>query len=185
GRWGKWSAGSSIAAIPSRFPSESTAVKRVLLVTYCWPPDPSVGSLRPAKLARSLSHHGWGPIVVTVRGRHRTLEPDDGTNAAMVVPTPSLANPVAWYQAVKAWLYALVGKRRESAESRLSWTPEKAPPASRESTPARIKRTLLSLLHTPDAYLGWLPFAILASVRAAWTHRVHGLVSTGPPFTAH
>lgn len=158
-------------------------LKRVLLVTYCWPPDPSVGSLRPAKLARSLSHQDWQPIVITAGARYRGDHPaDEGT---IVVRTRAFASPAAWYRAIKAGLYALLGRSREFTESRLAWAPEKAPPAARESFPARIKRTLLSLLHTPDDCLGWLPFAILASLRAAWSRRVDGLVSTGPPFTAH
>ncbi len=161
-------------------------MKRLLLVTYCWPPDPSVGSLRPAKLARSLSQQDWQPIVITAgaryRARHSGADEDSG---AIVVRTRALVNPAAWYRAIKAGLYALLGRSRELTESRLSWAPEKASAAARESILARLRRTLLSLLHTPDDCLGWLPFAILASLRAAWGHRFDGLVSTGPPFTAH
>ncbi len=163
-------------------------LKRVLLVTYCWPPDPSVGSLRPAKLASYLSHLGWQPLVVTVRGGHRAPDQtraDDVRSGSIVLRTRTLASPAAWYRKVKAWLYALAGRRKAFTESLLSWAPEKATPAARESIPTRLKRTLVSLLHTPDEYLGWLPFATFASVRAAWTHRVDWVVSTAPPFTAH
>lgn len=40
-------------------------MKRVLLVAYVFPPEPSPGSLRPAYLARYLPQHGWEAVTLT------------------------------------------------------------------------------------------------------------------------
>ncbi|MHB8458855.1 MAG: glycosyltransferase [Candidatus Limnocylindrales bacterium] len=37
----------------------------------------------------------------------------------------------------------------------------------------------------PDNQLGWLPFAVMAGMRACWTWAPEAIYSTGPPVTAH
>lgn len=53
---------------------------RLLLITYHFPPRPSVGSLRPGALAKYLGSWGWETIVLTPelppgpRARVRVIE---------------------------------------------------------------------------------------------------------------
>ena len=42
-------------------------IKRVLYITYYWPPAGGPGSIRAVKFARYLPRYGWGPEVVTVK----------------------------------------------------------------------------------------------------------------------
>lgn len=42
-------------------------MRRVLLITYHFPPRPASGSLRPMGLAKHLPRYGWEPIVLTPR----------------------------------------------------------------------------------------------------------------------
>ncbi len=54
-------------------------MRKVLIVTYWYPPKRTIGALRPAKWAKYLPEFGWEPIVVTVEPhsdlytRHGTL----------------------------------------------------------------------------------------------------------------
>lgn len=54
-------------------------MRKVLIVTYWYPPKRTIGALRPAKWAKYLPEFGWEPIVVTVKPhsdlytRHGTL----------------------------------------------------------------------------------------------------------------
>jgi len=41
-------------------------MKRVLIVSYFFPPQPYIGSLRLGKLAKYLPEYGWEPVVLTV-----------------------------------------------------------------------------------------------------------------------
>ena len=43
-------------------------MKRVLMITYYWPPAGGPGAQRVVKFARYLPEFGWEPIVVTVDG---------------------------------------------------------------------------------------------------------------------
>jgi hypothetical protein len=49
----------------------------ILLVTYHWPPDATVGAVRPVKLAKYLGQHGWRTVVLTV-GSHYYEDIDPG-----------------------------------------------------------------------------------------------------------
>lgn len=46
-------------------------MKRLLLISYSFPPQPSAGALRPGYLARYLPEFGWEPTVLT----HSPLQP--------------------------------------------------------------------------------------------------------------
>src|SRR5437764_12738519 len=39
--------------------------RRLLLISYHFPPDPAVGGLRWQQLSRYLAKHGWGIDVIT------------------------------------------------------------------------------------------------------------------------
>src|SRR6185436_12480322 len=58
-------------------------------------------------------------------------------------------------------------------------------PSTGESYRRRMRRIVLSLIHTPDEYLGWLPFAVSAAVSKIRKWKAEWIISTGPPFTAH
>jgi glycosyltransferase involved in cell wall biosynthesis len=49
-------------------------MKRVLIITYHFPPRPGIAPIRPAGLAKYLPEYGWEPIILTARfpGRPQT-----------------------------------------------------------------------------------------------------------------
>ena len=40
-------------------------MKKVLIITYHFPPKPGIAPIRPAGLAKYLPENGWEPIVLT------------------------------------------------------------------------------------------------------------------------
>ena len=42
-------------------------MKRVLIVTYYFPPRPAVGSLRPLGLTKYLPEFGWEAVILTAK----------------------------------------------------------------------------------------------------------------------
>ncbi|HKU66465.1 MAG TPA: glycosyltransferase [Candidatus Baltobacteraceae bacterium] len=58
-------------------------MKRLLLISYVFPPEPSPGALRPGYLARYLQQYGWDVTVLTHSMQTPPFE-------ARVVPVPSL-----------------------------------------------------------------------------------------------
>jgi hypothetical protein len=42
-------------------------LKKVLIITYYWPPTGGAGVQRVLKLAKYLPQYGWQPIILTVK----------------------------------------------------------------------------------------------------------------------
>jgi len=51
-------------------------MKRVLLITYYWPPSGGITVLRMLKFAKYLRVTGWEPVIFTAEGAHYpTIDP--------------------------------------------------------------------------------------------------------------
>lgn len=166
-------------------------MKHVLIITYHWPPDSSVGVVRVTKLAKYLSRLGWKPIIVTVREQYyekkftNMRSSDIGPSELLVVRTRRLRNPRDLHLFVKGAIWKLLGCERQFKESVLRGTGGNEAEVKPQSLAKRAKRFVLSLLWTPDEVLGWLPFAVAQAVRAIRTYQAPCVISTGPPFTSH
>ncbi len=45
-------------------------MKKVLIIAYHFPPDSTIGAVRPAKFAKYLLELGWEPIIYTIEERY-------------------------------------------------------------------------------------------------------------------
>lgn len=131
--------------------------RRILLVSYLYPPDPSVGSHRWAAMAPHLRELGLDVTVVTT-GLFGTL-PDDHPN---VIRTADLRI------------------------SRLLRVALRRPPVGdRAAMSAPVPRMLSSGL-VPDAgVVSWLPFALAATRRLLRAGRFDCVVTNNPPDSTH
>src|SRR2546427_8470134 len=140
-------------------------MRRVLVVTYDFPPPMMAGAQACAQIARHLPRYGWEPIVLTVdggHGDHLDAGPLD-TFPGCVVRTRVAPHPLAVYRNVKS-------KLRPNAAQ----TPSRERPRQRSRT---LHRWALSLLAMPDIYTGWLLPASLAGLREIRHRRVTHLLS--------
>jgi len=162
--------------------------KSVLLLAYSWPPDVSVGSVRPVYLSRQFVRLGWQPIVVTVREQYyERLNTSGvmGTDSALVIRTHCLPHPryaYLWVKKFLAWF-----RHADITDIPESVSDSSTDDGQAGSKPALgfLKRTILSLLYTPDEFQGWFPFALAASLIAVVRRRPQCVISTAPPFTPH
>jgi hypothetical protein len=165
-------------------------MKQVLLLSYHWPPNNYVGTVRPSKLAKFLPRYGWLPVVLTVEQKYYdSTSPQMPADVSSVptIRTGCLPNPRAAYVWVKGRVARMTGREALYDQTRLfdsdmNWRHE-SPPA--ESALRRIKRSIVSLLHTPDDHQGWLPFAVVQSLRVLRQRGITCVITTGPPFTTH
>lgn len=148
--------------------------RRVLLITYDFPPSIQMGAQACAQIARHLPLYGWEPVVLTVREHH--IEHRD-VSAASVLPrhvirTGVIPHPFTVYRGLKALLARTNGEAQRGV--------------NRSSARAEgLKRWLLSLLWIPDAYTGWIPPAVIAGLAAVRKHRVDHICSSSPSSTNH
>lgn len=148
--------------------------RRVLLLSYYFPPAGGPGVQRALKFVKYLPEFGWAPVVLTVReGAFPAQDPtlaDDVPSVASVHRTPSL-DP--------HWFYAcLTGRAADdvdvgSVEGREAGWLEMA------------ARWIRANLFLPDARVGWVPFAVWRGCRLIANGEVDGILTTGPPHSTH
>jgi len=165
-------------------------VKAVVIVSYHWPPHFYVGSVRPLKLAKYLPQYGWIPTVVTVKERYYdsvSTEKTDDLGDVAVVKSGCIPSPRDGYLSIKGQIFKWLGREKEFEEWRFIDRESRSEQRtlSVERPMARLKRYVASFLYTPDQYQGWIPFAAMEVFRLMRRRKVEGLVSIGPPFSAH
>ncbi|MBI1852940.1 MAG: glycosyltransferase [Planctomycetes bacterium] len=147
--------------------------KRLLVVTYHFPPSNVTGTFRLLGFVRHLERLGWRSTVVTVRDPEG--DPKDPELIARI-PATTIVVRTASPDVLKR-LAALVPRTR--AKGVRSGATESSPPA--RSAVDYLSR----LLVTPDSKIGWIPFAARAGIRAGRDVRPHAILSSGPPWSAH
>lgn len=131
-------------------------MKRVLLVSYVFPPEPSPGALRPGYLAQYLPQFGWEATILTQ---------SSGTPpfAARVFTTGKLVTPF------EERLRASVTARSGNPQSRLR----------------RSLRAIKELLLFPDTTAPWIPAARKLGAKLLARERFDAIFSTALPASVH
>ena len=74
--------------------------RRVLVISYDFPPSTAMGAQACAQLARYLPRYGWDPIILTVRDRH--IEDRDASTAPVsdepIIRTSVVPHPFTVYR---------------------------------------------------------------------------------------
>lgn len=154
---------------------EASALLKILLIAFNFPPDAEVGAKRVTGFCRYLPEFGIQPVVLTVEERfYRVRDETIPVPQGIPVVRTSLASPLHWYRRLGVRL------RRNP---KVSVGQEEAPPAVTKSR--FLRHQLLMLLDTPDQYLGWYFPAIRAAEELIRTQPITAVLSTGPPWTPH
>ncbi len=151
-------------------------MKKLLIVSYHFPPDSAIGAVRPAKFAKYLPEFGWEPIIYTVNEKH--YESCDASKFE------DLLKGITIYRAdpIPGPLQIYSGIRSRSTPA----TPPVGKTAKYEmSRPGFSKRLISSLLRLPDEHQGWI-FTIAAhGRRIVKEHGIGVFMTSGPPMSAH
>lgn len=151
-------------------------MKKVLIITYYWPPAGGPGVQRILKFVRYLPEFGWQPIILTPKqGEYPAVDhslvqeiPAD----CMVVKTGSL-EPGGMYRRITGM------KRGEAIPIAVLAETEKL------SRRKKISRWVRANLFIPDAKIGWMPFALAAAKNIFKDQAIDLILSSSPPPTAH
>lgn len=150
-----------------------TAPRKVLIVTYYWPPASGPGVQRVLKIAKYLPEFGWQPIILTpARGEFPALDEtllQEVPPATLVVKTASLEPNVLYKKFVGI-------EAREHiplavlAEEKLNWR-------------KKLAHWVRLNFFIPDAKIGWYPFALRAGKKIIRRHKPQLILSSSPPPT--
>lgn len=152
-----------------------TAERKVLIITYYWPPASGPGVQRILKFAKYLPQFGWQPIVLTVKkGEYPALDETlcaDVPRNCQVFRTASCEPNVIYKKFIGLKSNDIIPVA-VLAEGRVSWK-------------KKVANWLRLTLYVPDAKICWLPFAVRAGRRIIDAHKPDIILSSAPPPTVH
>lgn len=161
-------------------------MKRVVLVSFYYPPNSAVGAVRPSKFAEYLPAWGWHPTVVTAsapsavtQGHGQETIGYDGVRP-IVYHESEWPHPLKTYERFRERAAAKRGRVHEHAAKVI------LPYAQCYDTSRwGLKRWLLAFLSLPDRETAWLVPAVLRGLREIRQSGTRHVITTGPPFTCH
>lgn len=150
--------------------------KKVLLLTYYWPPSGGSGVQRPLKTAKYLSDFGWQPTVYTVsNGEFPELDESltKDIPASLIVLKRPILEPFGLYK----WF---TGKRKEY-KLVAGYLHQKKAGTWRE----KLALWLRSNYFVPDARMWWIGPSYRYLKKYCRTHHIQAIITTGPPHSVH
>jgi len=151
-------------------------MKKVLFITYYFPPAGGSAVQRILKFAKYLPDSDWLPVVLTAQEDDYVLK-DESLSSEIPenvnvyrIPAPDLYR---WYENI--------GKKRSEAPADLSAIAISK--GRQESALQRLALFARSLLFVPDARIAWLPQALRMGMKIVRRERVDAILTSSPPFT--
>jgi glycosyltransferase involved in cell wall biosynthesis len=144
--------------------------KRVLYVSYLFPPVGGVGVLRTTKFVKFLPHFGWDVTVLTAENPSVPLRDESLLGE---IPESSVVRRARSYEPSYAAKAAIAESTR----------PGKGPLAWLQRHSKRLVRTLANGVLQPDAAVLWYPQAVREGMRILSDVSHDAIVVSAPPFS--
>lgn len=164
--------------------------KKILIISYHYPPDLAVGAIRPSKFVEYLPELGFEPIVLSVNEKYYGQLDSDEVETMLkksdVFRTMRIPNFRDIYLAVKTILKKNNFGSRENTSSKTRDSNGNTKKELAESTVEKLKRYFNSLVvWLPDDKTGWIIPAVLKGLRLIHNRKIDGIYTTGPPHSVH
>ena len=151
-------------------------MKKVLFITYYWPPSGKASLHWPLKIMKHLPEYGWQPSVLTVE--EDTFSQQDETLSEDISPGLKVIRAKS-YEPFNIYK-KFIGKKNDD-QLIASETISK----SNRSLSHRISIWLRMNLFIPDARVGWYFPAVKAARKLIKDEKIDAIVSIGPPHSTH
>ena len=150
--------------------------KKVLIVTYYWPPSGGSGVQRWLKFAKYLSRKGWEPIVFTPENPSFTIH--DPSLEKDVPPSVEVLRFPIWepyhlFFRIQKWMGMQPGKTSDFIAT------------GRKNFFQVVSAWIRGNFFVPDARIFWVKPSVAFLSEFIRQHNVHHLVTTGPPHSLH
>jgi glycosyltransferase involved in cell wall biosynthesis len=144
--------------------------KKVLIISYYFPPMGMGGVQRATKFAKYLPTFGWNPFVLTVKDVEYLAKDtsllEDLSPKVKVIRTGSF-DPLRISYILKNFFKRRSQKGKSTQEKRVE------------------RSKLLSWLFFPDSKIGWIPFAFLTGLNLVKKERIDLIFTSSPPPSLH
>ncbi|MCB0764593.1 MAG: glycosyltransferase [Flavobacteriales bacterium] len=151
-------------------------MKRVLIITYYWPPNGGAGVYRWLKFSRYLPQYGWQPVIYTPSNPELVAE-DAGLLKEVSPELDVIRRPIREPFA----LYKRFTGRRQEERVQTAFLNE----AGKRGWKEDLSLWIRSNLFIPDARIWWVRPSIAFLETYLRDHPVDAIVTTGPPHSMH
>lgn len=151
-------------------------MKRVLIITYYWPPNGGAGVYRWLKFSKYLPDNGWTPVVYTPSDPE-VVAHDPALEADVLPHVEVIKRPITEPFA----LYKRFTGRKRTEKVQVGFLSEKAQGGWKEDLALWVR----SNFFIPDARMWWIRPSARFLERYLRTHPVDAVVTTGPPHSMH
>ncbi len=157
--------------------------KRVLIITYYWPPTAGSGVQRWLKMSKYLPQYGWQPVIYTPENPEAGMTDEsllrDIAPEAEVIKRPIL-EPYAVFN-------ALTGNKGKNSGKASAGSGAVNPinAVGHKSPLMRLSLWLRANVFVPDPRFLWIRPSVRFLKQYLREHPVDAIVSTGPPHSMH
>ncbi|THH39506.1 glycosyltransferase family 4 protein [Neolewinella litorea] len=147
-------------------------MKRVLIVSYYWPPSGGIAVLRCLKFAKYLRRYGWEPVIFTAENAHYptldTSNDKDLPENLEIIRQP-IWEPYAWYK-------KFMGKPADENVNNVFYTDEAEGGWKHE-----LAVWVRSNFFIPDSRATWIRGSVNRILEYLKDNPVDAILSDGPP----
>ena len=147
-------------------------MKKVLIISYYWPPCGGIGVLRCLKIAKYIRQFGWEPIIFTAEGAD--YPSIDHTNEKDIHPDTVVLRQKIWepYN-----IYRFIsGKKKDANVNNVFYTKEK-----KAGFAHSLSVWIRSNFFIPDARCFWIKPSVKYLIDYLKDNPVEAIFSNGPP----
>jgi glycosyltransferase involved in cell wall biosynthesis len=154
---------------------DAAGPKRLLLITFDFPPRRTSGIYRPSAFTKYFARHGWIPTILTVQVRETDLQ--DPALLKKIPPQVELVRTK--YLDITSWENPSAGAVRNLG----GLAPQAG--ANHASSLDRCLRSIAefirSCVYFPDNTVGWVPFGLAKAIQLIRQRRFDAIYSSSPP----
>jgi len=146
-------------------------MKKVLIISYFFPPRPTIGSQRAYKLAKYFPEFGWEPIVLTAK-----LQGNPPQNVRIIETE---------YKDIIKEMKSKLGFNKEIGIHEQMGIPVKSKNFNHPTLRSKIIKLFKEIIAFPDENKGWYEFAVKTASEFLFNEKVDVMISTSSPVTSH
>jgi glycosyltransferase involved in cell wall biosynthesis len=151
-------------------------MKRVLIITYYWPPSGGAGVQRWLKFAKYLRNFGWEPVIYTPENPEYP-EADESLFKDIPIGVEVIKRPI--WEPYNAYKRFIGQEKEEKIQAGFLSVKKKNPHIE------NISVWIRGNLFIPDARKFWIKPSIRFLLKYLDEYPVDAMVSTGPPHSMH
>lgn len=149
-------------------------MKRVLIITYYWPPSGGIGVLRCLKIAKYLRDFGWEPIIYTAKDAHypsidHSNDKDVPENLEII--KHPIIEPYTFYK-------LLTGQKKDANVNNVFYTKDE-----NLGFMHKMSVWVRSNFFIPDARSLWIKPSVKRLEKYIKENQVDAMLTCGPPHT--